>query len=85
MKLLTKLYKLNWRGRKHEMQIIPALFSAKTPNERRLKNDLQEFLVEKNKWISDQMKQRDDRPNQRYLEGMKTVCCQVLNFLGKDK
>ena len=84
MRLLRRQSKPSWLGRKG-MQSIPALFSAKTPCERRLKKDLQEFLVEKNKWISDQMKQRDDRPNQRYLEGMKTVCCQVLNFLGKDK
>lgn len=63
---------------KEKMRIFPA-------QEKSDKDKLREFLLEKNVWIDKQMKQREDRPNQRYLEGMKTVCCQVINFLGKDK
>lgn len=64
------------------MRIFPA--QGKSELER-FKESLITLCVDKNVWVNKQMLGIDDRPNQRYLEGMKTMSCYILTWLKGDK
>lgn len=64
------------------MRIFPAQGKSELDT---FKESLIKVCVDKNIWINEQMNQMEDRPNQRYLEGMKTMSCYILSWLKGDK
>jgi len=79
MKLLKKLNKLRGLGlKRNDMRIFPAPIEKHSKD---VEKKLEVFIVQKNAWIEKQMKVREDRPNRRYLQGMKTMSYMVLNFI----